>query len=86
MLALLYGLLGEFSVGLLVLRIEETAIGAAMTAIGAAIGILVAVFVLPTSTRAEVADGIEGFLGGLGELVGHIGQRLSRGGIDRGPH
>lgn len=40
MLALLYGLLGQFTVALLVTRVEETAIGAA-------IGILTAVFVLP---------------------------------------
>ncbi len=59
MLALLYGLLGEFSVGLLLTPIEETAIGSA-------IGILVASLVLPTSTRATVdgrlLDGARGVL------------------------
>lgn len=62
MLALLYGLLGQFSVGLLVLRIEETAIGAA-------IGVLVAMLVLPTSTRTTITDGARSFLATLGDLV-----------------
>ena len=63
MLALLYGLLGEFSVGLLVTRIEETAIGAA-------IGIIVAALVLPTSTGSRVTADLESFLTGLAGLVG----------------
>ena len=69
MLALLYGLLGEFSVGLLLTRIEETAIGAA-------IGILVACLVLPTSTRETVDGNLRGFLTELAELVGLAGDRL----------
>lgn len=62
MLALLYGLLGQFSVGVLVLRIEETAVGAG-------IGVLVATLVLPTSTRATIADTAGTFLTTLGDLV-----------------
>lgn len=48
LLALLYGLLGQFSFGLLVLRLEETAAGAA-------IGVAVAALVLPVSTRRTAA-------------------------------
>lgn len=47
MLALLYGLLGQFSFGVLMLRIEETALGAV-------IGATVAVVVLPTNTRTAI--------------------------------
>ena len=47
MLALMYGLLGEFTYGLLLLRIEETAVGAV-------IGIAAAVLVLPINTRAKI--------------------------------
>ena len=47
MLALMYGLLGELSFGVLLLRIEETAIGAV-------IGVAVAILVLPTNTRTAI--------------------------------
>ena len=70
MLALLYGLLGEFSVGLLLTRIEETAIGAA-------IGILVASVVLPTSTRATVDTKLRAFLSELADLVSGAGTSLA---------
>jgi uncharacterized membrane protein YccC len=43
-LALLYGLIGQFSVETLVLRVEETAIGAAL-------GMLAGFLILPTGTR-----------------------------------
>ena len=49
MLALMYGLLGEFTYRLLVLRIEETAVGAV-------IGIAAAMLVLPINTRAKIRD------------------------------
>ena len=55
MLALLYGLLGEFSFGVLMLRIEETAIGAV-------IGIAVAILVLPTNTRTTIRNDTRAFL------------------------
>lgn len=64
MLALLYGLMGQFSIGLLVLWLEETAIGAA-------IGASVAYLVLPTRTRSTVAQAGKDFLDALGELVTH---------------
>ncbi len=62
MLALLYGLLGEFTLGVLVLRIEETAIGAG-------IGVLVAIFVLPTSTRTTARTAMLDFLAALSGLI-----------------
>ena len=49
MLALLYGLLGQFSFGVLMLRLEETAIGAV-------IGVTVAIVVLPTNTRTTIRN------------------------------
>jgi len=69
MLALLYGLLGQFSVGVLVLRIEETAIGAV-------IGVGVAVLVLPTSTRTTIGDAARTFLDTLAELIEAATQNL----------
>jgi uncharacterized membrane protein YgaE (UPF0421/DUF939 family) len=62
MLALLYGLLGEFSIGLLLTRLLETAIGAA-------IGILVALFVLPTPTSETVREGMRAYLARLDDPV-----------------
>ncbi|HEY2504508.1 MAG TPA: FUSC family protein [Mycobacterium sp.] len=62
MLALLYGLLGEFSFGVLMLRIEETAIGAV-------IGVTVAILVLPTHTRTAIRDDTRAFLTSLSELI-----------------
>jgi uncharacterized membrane protein YccC len=48
-LALMYGLIGQFSLETLVLRIEETVVGAAM-------GMLAAFLVLPRRTRDAYAD------------------------------
>jgi uncharacterized membrane protein YccC len=62
MLALLYGLLGEFSFSVLLLRIEETAIGAV-------IGITVAILVLPTNTRTAIRDDTRSFLAALSALI-----------------
>ncbi len=62
MLALLYGLLGEFSVDLLLLRIEETGIGAV-------IGVAVAMLVLPTNSRSAVRSDAHAFLTALAELI-----------------
>ncbi|MFY9805673.1 MAG: FUSC family protein [Pseudonocardiaceae bacterium] len=69
MLALLYGLLGQFSVGLLLVRLEETAAGAA-------IGIVVACLVLPTSTRSTVGGHAHTVLNGIGELLCHAANSL----------
>src|SRR5258707_3458456 len=62
MLALLYGLLGQFSFGVLMLRIEETAIGAV-------IGIAVAVLVLPTNSRTAIDTDTKTFLTSLSDLI-----------------
>ncbi|WAJ47562.1 FUSC family protein [Mycobacterium sp. Aquia_216] len=62
MLALLYGLLGEFSFGVLMLRIEETAIGAV-------IGVTVAILVLPTNTRTTIREDTLAFLTALTALI-----------------
>jgi uncharacterized membrane protein YccC len=62
MLALMYGLLGEFTYGLLLLRIEETAVGAV-------IGIAAAVLVLPVNTRAKIRGDAHTFFLTLSDLV-----------------
>jgi uncharacterized membrane protein YccC len=62
MLALLYGLLGQFSFGVLMLRIEETAIGAV-------IGIAVAILVLPTTTQTTIRRDTRAFLNSLSDLI-----------------
>lgn len=51
-LAVLYGLIGQFSVQTLVLRIEETAVGVAM-------GVLAAYLVLPKRTREAFDDAVD---------------------------
>jgi uncharacterized membrane protein YccC len=51
-LALLYGLIGQFSVQTLILRIEETAVGAAM-------GMLAAYLVLPKRTREAFGEALD---------------------------
>lgn len=70
MLALLYGLLGQFSVGLLLVRLEETAAGAA-------IGVLVSFLVFPSSTSGAVRSGVGDFLTDLGELLEHLAAKLT---------
>jgi uncharacterized membrane protein YccC len=64
--------LNEFSVGLLVLRLQETAAGAA-------VGILVALFVLPTSTRDTVHSSRGGFFTAVGALLRGVADRLDGG-------
>ncbi|OBH51446.1 hypothetical protein A5687_11180 [Mycobacterium mantenii] len=62
MLALLYGLLGQFSFGVLLLRIEETALGAV-------IGVAAAILVLPTNTRTAIRHDTRDFLTALSTLI-----------------
>jgi uncharacterized membrane protein YccC len=62
MLALLYGLLGQFSFSLLLLRMEETAIGAV-------IGVSAAMLVLPINTRAKVRGDARAFFVTLSDLI-----------------
>ena len=52
LLALLYGLIGQFSVQTLVLRVEETAIGAAL-------GMLAGFLILPTGTREAFGTALD---------------------------
>jgi uncharacterized membrane protein YccC len=62
MLALMYGLRGQFSVGVLMLRIEETAIGAV-------IRVAAAILVLPTHTRTAIQNDSRAFLTDLSALI-----------------
>ncbi len=74
LLALLYGLLGFFSIDLLSLRLEETVIGAVS-------GIIVAVFLFPAKTRRIALQQSQAFLGTLSHLIGdsiaHIHDQVS---------
>ncbi|MFF7159312.1 FUSC family protein [Streptomyces sp. NPDC008139] len=65
--------LHEFSAGLLMLRLEETAIGAA-------IGIAVALVVLPTSARDTVSSARGSYFAALGELLDATAARLEHDG------
>jgi uncharacterized membrane protein YccC len=67
MLALLFGLLGEFTIGLLLVRLEETAVGAA-------IGIGAAFLILPARTVTAARANIRSFLHRLADLVAMAGQ------------
>jgi uncharacterized membrane protein YgaE (UPF0421/DUF939 family) len=62
MLALLYGLRGQFSYGLLLSRMEETAIGAV-------IGVTVAILVLPTNARTAMRNDARVFLATLADVI-----------------
>jgi uncharacterized membrane protein YccC len=62
MVSQLYSVLHEFTPGLLVLRLEETALGAA-------IGIAVGLVVLPTSTREAVRAAERAFLAAMAEVL-----------------
>lgn len=62
MLALLYGLLGQFSFDVLMVRIEETAVGAV-------IGVAVAILVLPTNIGVTVRSDTREFLAALSALI-----------------
>jgi uncharacterized membrane protein YccC len=70
MVAQLYTMLHEFSDELLVLRLEETAIGAA-------VGIAVGFFVAPVSTRDTVASARRALLDALADLLEAIADRAS---------
>ncbi len=76
MLALLYGLLGQFSFGVLLVRIEETAIGAV-------IGVAVAILVLPTNIGTVLRKDTRDFLAELSALIrdvhrDHVRSRSTR--------
>lgn len=69
MVAQLYTVLHEFTPGLLVLRLEETAIGAA-------IGFLVALVVVPLSTRDTVRTARDNLFTALADLLTAAADRL----------
>lgn len=62
LLAMLYGLLGDFSVQVLELRIAETAAGGV-------VGIASAFFVFSTGTRATLVEKIDAYLDRMTELI-----------------
>jgi uncharacterized membrane protein YccC len=70
MVSQLYSVLHEFSADLLVLRLEETAVGAA-------IGIAVALLVLPTSTRDTVHAARTQYFTALADLLRVTAARLN---------
>ena len=69
MVGQLYSVLHEFSDGLLVLRLEETAIGAA-------VGILVALLVAPTSTRDTARAARASLLTALADMLDAATRRI----------
>ncbi|MEH3156957.1 MAG: FUSC family protein [Gordonia paraffinivorans] len=62
LLAMLYGLLGTFSIAVLELRIVETCVGAS-------VGIAAAYFILPTRTRETVREKVDDYLEALDDLI-----------------
>jgi uncharacterized membrane protein YccC len=68
-LAVLYGLIGQFSVETLVLRIEETAIGVAM-------GMLAAYLVLPKRTREAFGDALDEMVGAADAVLAASIERI----------
>jgi uncharacterized membrane protein YccC len=77
MVSQLYSALHEYSPDLIVLRLEETAIGAA-------IGIAVALVVLPTSTRDTVDVASRRYFSALADLSRAIAARLTGERADAG--
>ncbi len=73
MVAQMYSVLGTFTAGLLVLRLEETALGAA-------IGIAVALVVLPTSTRDTVGTARQRYLTAFADVLRACAGRLTPAG------
>ncbi|MEJ2888980.1 FUSC family protein [Actinomycetospora aeridis] len=68
-LALVYGLIGQFSVQVLVLRIEETAIGAAAA-------VVAAFLVLPRGTRAAFGEAVGDVVDAMDRVLGEATDRL----------
>ena len=74
-LALAFGQQGVFSTSLLLLRVEETALGAA-------IGIIVATVIFPLRTRRILRVALRRHIQALGRLVDHAGSVLVSGDRD----
>lgn len=68
-LALVYGLIGQFSVEVLVLRIEETAIGAVAA-------VVAAFLVLPRGTRAAFGEAVGEVVDAMDQVLGEATDRL----------
>lgn len=68
-LAVLYGLIGQFSVQTLVLRIEETAVGAAM-------GMLAAYLVLPKRTREAFSEALDDMVNAADAVLAASADRI----------
>jgi uncharacterized membrane protein YccC len=69
LLALMYGLIGQFSVEVLALRLEETAIGAVS-------GVLASYLILPISTRETIREKLADFSDRLGDVVDQAADAL----------
>jgi uncharacterized membrane protein YccC len=68
-LALLYGLIGQFSIETLVVRVEETAVGAAM-------GMLAGYLVLPTKTREAFGEALDDVVDAADTVLAEAVDRL----------
>jgi uncharacterized membrane protein YgaE (UPF0421/DUF939 family) len=68
-LALLYGLIGQFSIQTLVLRIEETAVGVAM-------GMLAAYLVVPKRTREVFGEALDEMVGTADAVLARSVERI----------
>ncbi|GLZ45760.1 membrane protein [Actinomycetospora sp. NBRC 106375] len=68
-LALVYGLIGQFSVQVLILRIEETVIGAAAA-------VVAAFLVLPRGTRAAFGDAVSDVVDAMDRVLQEATDRL----------
>ena len=66
MLGALYGILGQFNVTVLEVRLFETAAGAAA-------GVLAASLILPTRTRSQVRDKAQALMRALRDFLRHLG-------------
>lgn len=77
MVAQMYSVLHEFTPGLLVLRLEETALGAG-------IGIAVGLVILPTSTRDTIRAARQAFFEAMAALLRATAARLEGAGADEG--
>jgi uncharacterized membrane protein YccC len=79
MIGELYALLGTFTPALMVLRLEETAVGGA-------IGCVVSLLVLPTRTRAAATAARRGLLTALRALLGSVDHALRHPGSSNELH
>lgn len=79
MVAQLYTVFNEFTPGLLVLRLEETAVGAVL-------GFAVAMLLVPLSTRDTVRSARRDVLSTLAELLDAVADRLEAGNDREGIH